>query len=249
MCNVLEHVLGNASYSVPSAVTGLSRSLLQTSLDGIDGSVAEGTHGTGDKTDDGGLPAGQVGALVLGLEVLEPLLEVGVGSEVDGLVGTLAESSETDTAVEGAEAFLLDDGVESVSSVAVLGDVHWVGHGVVLGLQTDLDDFHGSDDGDGLCDTGGETGEESSLSGDDAVFVGEHLLVGLKGCEADGHLGDDSGQDGAETLVQSQRGFLFHNLDTGLDEAAARGAGCASATGQLHADLDCVFAVLVRRQE
>lgn len=28
LCNILEHVLGNASYSVPSAVTGLSRSPL-----------------------------------------------------------------------------------------------------------------------------------------------------------------------------------------------------------------------------
>jgi hypothetical protein len=42
--------------------------------------------------------------------------------------------------------------------VAVFGYVEWVGHGVVLGLQSDLDDFHGCDDDDGFSDSGGETG-------------------------------------------------------------------------------------------
>lgn len=40
---------------------------------------------------------------------------------------------------------------------AVLGGVEGVGKTVVLGLQTDLDDFHGVDDGNGFRHTGGET--------------------------------------------------------------------------------------------
>lgn len=239
--NVLEHVLCNTGYSGPGSLAGLGRALLQTSLDGIDGGVAQRAHGTRDKTDKGGLPAGQRGVCVLGLPLLEPLLEVGVGGKVDGLVRALAESSEGDAAVEGAKALLLDDGVESVGGVSVLGNVHWVGHGVVLGLQTDLDDFHGGDDGNGLSDTGGETGKEDALAGDVAGgLVGQQLLVPLEGGEADGHLGDNARQDGAEALVQSKRRLLLDELNTRLDEAAAGCAGLARTARELHSDLDCV---------
>jgi hypothetical protein len=104
---------------------------------------------------------------------------------------------------------------------------------VALGLETDLDDFHGSDDGDGFGDTSSKTGffgerenislsllgshrrmflaankkltEEGGLSADLAgLLVGKKLLVGLETGESDGHLRDDTGQDGAETLVQGE---------------------------------------------
>lgn len=81
-----------------------------------------------------------------------------VGPEVDGLVGALAEGGEGDAAVEGAESFFFNHRVARVRGVAVFGDVERVGHGVVLGLKADFDDFHGGHDGDGLGDTGGETG-------------------------------------------------------------------------------------------
>lgn len=238
---MLEHVLCNTGYSGPGSLAGLGRALLQTSLDGIDGRVAQRTHGTRDKTDKGSLPARQGRIGILRLPLLEPLLEVGVGGKVDGLVRALAEGREGDAAVEGAEALLLDDGVEGVRGVSVLGNIHGVRHGVVLGLEADLDDLHGRDDGNGLGHTGGETGNEDALAGDVAGgLVGQHLLVPLKGGEADGHLGHNARQDGAEALVQSKRRFFLDELNTGLDEAAAGGSGLARTARELHSDLDCV---------
>jgi len=46
------------------------------------------------------------------------------------------------------------------------------------------------------------------------------LLVPFVGGEADGHFGDDAGQDGAEAFVEGEWGFAFYDLDAGLDEAA-----------------------------
>jgi len=137
-----------------SCATGLSWRLLQPRLDSINRGITQRSHRTGHQPNKHSLVTGQIsGAL--------PFLELGaefrVGSEVHGLVGALAESSEGDTAVESADAFFADDGVEGVGGVAVLWDVEGVGHGVVLGLEADLHDFHGSDDRDGFGDTGSET--------------------------------------------------------------------------------------------
>jgi len=80
-----------------------------------------------------------------------------IGESKEKTEHTLSQSSERDTTVQRTEALLLDDRVQSVSSVAVLWHVEWVGHGVVLSLETDLDNLHWSDNGDSLGDTGGET--------------------------------------------------------------------------------------------
>ena len=80
------------------------------------------------------------------METLEIEFEVGVCGEVYGLVGSLAESGEGDAAVEGRWAFFFDHGVEGVGGVAIFGNVERVGHAVVLGLESDFDDFHGCND-------------------------------------------------------------------------------------------------------
>ena len=95
--------------------------------------------------------------MVGGLILLQKGFELRVGGEVDGLICALAEGGERDAAVEGAKAFFFDHGVGGVRGVAVFGDVEGVGHGVVLGLEADFDDFHRSNYGDGFGDAGGET--------------------------------------------------------------------------------------------
>ena len=154
----LEHVAGDDDDAGDGGLAGLGAGLLQTGLDGVDGGVGEGTDGTGDQTDEGRLVRGQLGVGVLGLVLLQGGLELGVGREVGGLVGTLAEGGQGDTAVEDAEALLADDGEERVRGAAVLGGVEGISQTVVLRLQTDLDHFHGVDDGDSLGDTSGKTG-------------------------------------------------------------------------------------------
>jgi hypothetical protein len=119
--------------------------------------MGEGTDGTGDKTDDGGLVGGELRVGEFRLSALQSSLELGVCGEVGGLVGSLAQGCEGDTAVQDAETFFADDGEESVRGAAVLGGIEGVGQTVVLGLETDLDDFHGVNDGDGFGHTGGET--------------------------------------------------------------------------------------------
>lgn len=214
---------------------------MQTSLDGVDRGVAQGTHGTRNETDESCLPSRQVDALVLRLIVLKPLLEVAVGSEVDSLVGTLTQRGQTNTSIQRAEAFLPHDGVQGMRGIAIFGNIERISHGVVLGLQTNLDDLHGGDDSHGLGNTGSETGEEGSTAGDGAGgLVGQELLVGLEGGEADGHLRHNAGQDGAEALVQAQRGLFLDDFDAGLDEAALGGAGLPCASRELHSHFDCV---------
>jgi len=66
--------------------------------------------------------------------LLEQALKLGVGGEVDCLIGALAQGGEGDATVEGAEAFFFDDGVGGVGGVAIFGHVERVGQGVVLGL-------------------------------------------------------------------------------------------------------------------
>lgn len=239
--NILEHVAGDGGYSRPCSGAKRGGCLLQASLDCVDGSIAERAHGAADKANDGCLPAGEVTVRILRLVVLEPVLKVRVRREVDSLVRSLSQSRQTDTAIQRTDALLLDDSVQRMRRVSVLWNIQRVGHGVVLRLQPDLDDLHGRHNGHGLGHARRQARHEGAPAGDGAGgLVGEELLVPLKRGEADGHLGDDAGQDGAEALVQRKGGFLLDDLDAVFDEAAAGGAGHARATGELHAHFDCV---------
>ena len=155
---LLEHITRNDPHTTDRRFPRLSRGFLQAGFYSVDGCVAEGAHGTADETDDGGLIAREFGGVVGGLQVLKQLFEFGVGAEVHGLVCSLAEGGEGDAAVYGADAFFFQDGEHGVGGVAVFGYVEGVGHGMVLGLEPDFDDFHGSDDGDGFGHTGCESG-------------------------------------------------------------------------------------------
>ncbi len=81
-----------------------------------------------------------------------------VGCEVDGLICSLSQSGERDTPVQGAKAFFFKNGVQGVCSVAVFRDVQWVGHGVMLGLESDFDYFHRCHDRHCFGDAGSESG-------------------------------------------------------------------------------------------
>ena len=74
-----------------------------------------------------------------------------------GLVHTLSQRSKRNTTIQGTNTLLLHNSIQGVSSVAVLWNVEWVGHGVMLCLETDLDDLHWGDDRDGFGDSGCET--------------------------------------------------------------------------------------------
>ena len=110
-----------------------------------------------------------------------------------------------------------------MGGVAVAGDVGGVGERVVLGLETDLDDLHGVHDEDGLSGTGTETGNEDGRAGKLASLVGEPRLVDLERGETDSHLGDDTGDDGTETLVETERGLTGDNLLSGSEETKGLG--------------------------
>lgn len=96
--------------------------------------------------------------MVCWLEILEPGFQAGVGGKVDGLVGTLAEGGQGYAAVERAGAFFFDYEVCGVCGVAVFGDIEWIGHAVVLRLESDFDYLHGCDDGYGFGYAGGKSG-------------------------------------------------------------------------------------------
>lgn len=127
---VLEHVRGDLLETGEGSLSGLLGCLLDTGLDSVNGSVGEWSHGTGDETEEHGLVRRKTGILVLRLEVLCPLLEVLVGSEVDTLVGSLAESGESNTTVESGESLLADNSVKGVGGIAVTGNISGVGQGV-----------------------------------------------------------------------------------------------------------------------
>jgi hypothetical protein len=63
----------------------------------------------------------------------------------------LSEGSERHAAVECRYAFLTHDGINGMSGVAVSRYLEWIREGMLLGLQSDLDDFHWVDDGYCLC--------------------------------------------------------------------------------------------------
>lgn len=62
-------------------------------------------------------------------------------------------------------------------------------------------------------------------------------LVELEGREPDGHLGDDTGEDRSETLVEGQRALLLDDITTDTEETSPLHTGSASALRKLHADL------------
>lgn len=51
-----------------------------------------------------------------------------------------------------------------------------------------------------------------------AILVDHQILVELEGGEADGHLGDNAGCDGTQTLVQGQGRLLLYDLETDADK-------------------------------
>ena len=135
-------------------LAGLLARLLDTSLDRVDRGVREGTQRTRDQTNRGGFVRRQLFHL---LQALRKSLELLVRREVGRLVGGLACGRKRHTAVKRAEAFLANDGVESVTGVAVARNLVGVRERVLLRLQTDLDDLHRVHDEYRLRGTGTET--------------------------------------------------------------------------------------------
>jgi hypothetical protein len=86
--DVLEHILGNGSYSAQGGLAWLAGGLLQSGLDGVNWCVTQRAHGSGNKSDERSLVTWESAVMVLGLPSLEDFLEFGVGGEVDGLVGS-----------------------------------------------------------------------------------------------------------------------------------------------------------------
>lgn len=53
-----------------------------------------------------------------------------------------------------------------------------------------------------------------------SLLVCQQLLVPFVRSEPDGHLGNDTTQHSSETLVQTERSLLLHDINTGSDESA-----------------------------
>jgi hypothetical protein len=73
------------------------------------------------------------------------------------LVCGLSQSGEGDAAIECGEAFFPDDGIDGVAGVTIPRYLEGISEGVLLRLQSDLDDFHRSDDSDRFRGTGSKT--------------------------------------------------------------------------------------------
>jgi hypothetical protein len=80
-----------------------------------------------------------------------------IRGEICSLVCALAQCRERNTTPQSCCALFLHHRIQGVGSVSVLWYVEGVGHGVVLRLQSDLDDFHWCNNDDGFCDTSSET--------------------------------------------------------------------------------------------
>lgn len=108
---------------------------------------------------------------------------------------------------------------------------------MVLGLETDFDDFHGGDDEAGFGDTCAESGEEDASGVGFAGFgVCEEGFVEFEGGEADCHFGDDARYNGyamltlkemknegelwstSETLVKGEKAFFSNDAGTNLNK-------------------------------
>ena len=87
-----------------------------------------------------------------------------------------------------------------------------------LGLKTDFDDFHRTDDRNGFGCPSSETGEEDSRGGGGVGDgVGEPSFVGFEGSEADRHFWDDSGEDSTEAFVESERCFSLDYMPAAMN--------------------------------
>ena len=53
-----------------------------------------------------------------------------------------------------------------------------------------------------------------------SLLIGQQLLVPFVRGEPDGHLGNDTSQNGTQTLVQTQSGLLLHDINTSGQEPA-----------------------------
>ena len=84
----LKHIPRNIRDPTHCRLARQARRLLQTRLDGVNGSIGEGAHGAGDEADDGGLVGGDRRVGVLGLPFLQQVFEFRVGSEVHCLIGS-----------------------------------------------------------------------------------------------------------------------------------------------------------------
>jgi hypothetical protein len=157
---LLEHLPGYLRNPTERRLSRFGWRPLQTSLDGIDRRVGERSHGSRYQSNDGSLIRRELAVGILGLPPLQCRFEFGVSCEVGGLVCALSQCCERYAAIQGTETFFADDGEESVRCAAVFGCVERIGEGVVLGLETDFDDFHGVDDGHGFGYTCGKTGCE-----------------------------------------------------------------------------------------
>lgn len=88
---LLEHICCNVGNSAPCALAWNSWSLLETGLDGIDWSVREWAHSTGNEADQGSLVRWKLSTRlgdIFWLKSLKDGLELSVCGEVDSLVGT-----------------------------------------------------------------------------------------------------------------------------------------------------------------
>lgn len=89
------HVTRDGTDPAPGCLPRCAGELLQARLDGVDGSVAQRTHGATHEPDEHRLPARQfAAAMVCRLQILQPRLQARVGREVHGLIRTLAEGSQ-----------------------------------------------------------------------------------------------------------------------------------------------------------
>ena len=90
-----------------------------------------------------------------------------------------------------------------------------------LGLKTDFDDFHRTDDRDGFGCPSSETGEEDARGRGDVDFgVWEPSFVCFERSETDRHFWDDSGEDSTEAFVEGERCFSLDYMRTGCYEPA-----------------------------
>jgi hypothetical protein len=77
---------------------------------------------------------------------------------------------------------------------------------MVLSLESDFDDFHGSYDETGFGDAGAEAGQEDAPVVRFAGFgIREEAFVEFKGGETDCHFGNDTGYDSWQTLALDWR--------------------------------------------
>jgi hypothetical protein len=123
---------------------------------------------------------------------------------------------------------ILDKNLARVSMYKMaVGEIERIRHGVMLCLKTDLDNLHRRHDADSFRNTSGQTSDKDALARNSTTLVGEKLLVLFKRGESDSHFGNDAGENGSKTLVQTEGRLLCDDGGAGFDEAALRGSWLA----------------------